>query len=220
MRAVTRIALVVLAAAVVVTGAAFAATGDPVKRHTAADMAKARSIVFKLRELGPGWTRDTAPQTDDNPRCSYFEIDESDLVQTGYAEATFNHSSGATLGSEASVYKTVANAQATWGRHVRPALARCLADEMRHEAAKDGDTVRIVSTGKLALPKVSPRTAAFRILVRLTPKGRTTAIPLTFDLVFLERGRILTFLGVITAGATPPASLDLPFARLLDSRMR
>ena len=214
-----RIALVALLAAVL-TGAALAATGDPVKHHTAADMAKARSIVFKLRELGPGWRRDTSQQTDDSPRCSYFEIDESDLVETGYAEGTFNDSSGATLGSEASVYKTVAHAQATWSRHVRPALARCLADELRREAAKDGDTIAIVRTGKLSFPKVSPRTAAYRLLVRLTPKGRTTAIPLTFDLVFLERGRILTFLGVVTAGATPPASLDLPFARLLDSRMR
>jgi len=213
------IALVGLLAAVL-TGAALAATGDPVKRHTAADMAKARSIVFKLRELGPGWTRDTSQQTDDSPRCSYFRVDESDLVETGYAEGTFNHSSGATLGAEASVYKTVAQAQATWSRHVRPALARCLADELRREAAKDGDTIAIVRTGKLAFPKVSPRTAAYRLLARLTPKGRTTAIPLTFDLVFLERGRILTFLGVVTAGATPPASLDLPFARLLDSRMR
>ena len=214
-----RVAFVVLAATVA-TGAALAATGDPVKRHTAADMAKARSIVFKLRELGSGWTRDTSPQTDDNPHCPYFTIDESDLVETGYAESTFNHSSGATIGSEASVYKTIANAQTTWSRHVRPALARCLADQIRREGAKDGDTVEIVSTGKLAFPKVSGRTAAFRLLVRLTPKGRTTAIPLTYDLVFLERGRILTFLGVVTAGATPPASLDLPFARLLDSRMR
>ena len=214
-----RIALVVLAAAVL-AGAALAATGDPIKRHSTADMAKARSIVFKLAELGPGWKRDTSPDTNDSPRCPYFKIDESDLVETGYAEATFNHSSGATLGSEASLYRTIANAQATWSRHVRPALARCLADEIRRDAAKDGDTVRIVSAGKLAFPKVSPRTAAFRIVVRLTPKGRTTAIPLTFDLVFLERERILTFLGVITAGASPPASLDLPFAKLLDSRMR
>jgi len=216
---VLRLAIVVLAAAVLAT-AALAATGDPVKRHTAADMAKARSIVFRLRELGAGWTRDTTPDTDDNPRCSYFGIDESDLVETGYAEATFNHSSGATLGSEASIYKTIANAQATWSRHVRPALVRCLGDEMKQEAAKSGDAIAIAGTGKLAFPKVAPRTAAFRIRARLTPKGRTTAIPLTFDLVFLERGRILTFLGVITAGATPPASLDVPFARLLDSRMR
>jgi hypothetical protein len=214
-----RVALAVLAAAVL-AGAALAATGDPVKRHTAADMAKARSIVFTLRELGPGWTRDTSPDTDDDPRCSYFRIDESDLVETGYAESTFNHSSGATIGSEASIYKTVANAQTTWSRHVRPALARCLADEIRRQAVKDGDKAAIVSTGKLAFPRVSPRTAAFRLLVRLTPKGRTTAIPLTYDLVFLERGRILVFLGVITAGATPPASLDLPFAKLLDARMR
>ena len=214
-----RAALVVLAAAVL-TGAALAATGDPIKRHTPTDMAKARAIVFKLRELGAGWKRDTSQQTDDNPRCSYFAIDESDLVETGYAESTFNHASGATIGSEASIYKTIANAQTTWSRHVRPALARCLGDAIRREAAKDGDKVTIVSTGTLAFPKVSPRTAAFRLLVRLTPKGRTTAIPLTYDLVFLERGRILTFLGVLTAGAIPPASLDLPFARLLDSRMR
>ena len=82
MRAVPRVVLVVAAAAVL-TAAALAATGDPVKRHTTADMAKARSIVFKLRELGAGWTRDTSADTDDDPHCSYFSIDESDLVETG-----------------------------------------------------------------------------------------------------------------------------------------
>ena len=219
MRAVLRIVLVVLVAAVV-TGAALAATGDPVKRHTAADMAKARSIVFRLRELGPGWTRDTTPQTDDSPRCSYFEIDESDLVETGYAESTFNHSSGATIGSEASIYKTVGQARTTWSRHVRPALARCLGDEIRRDAAKDGATIRILGTRKLPFPTVSPRTAAYRIAARLTARGGAGEIPLTYDLVFLERGRILALLGVVTAGPTPPASLDLPFAKRLDRRMR
>jgi hypothetical protein len=211
--------LIAALGAALFASAALAGGGDPIKRHTASDMAKAQSIVFKRGELGAEWTRDTSPSNDDDPDCSYFHIQESDLVETGYAEATFNHASGATLGSEASVYKTIAQAQTTWSRHVRPALARCLADEIRREAAKDGDTVRIVSTGKLALPKVSPRTAAFRIAVRLTPKGRATTIPLTYDLVFLERGRILALLGVVTAGPAPPASLDVPFARLLDSRM-
>ena len=213
--------LLVMLAAGVLAGAALAAAGDPIKRHTPADTAKARSIVFKRADLGAGWRRDTSPETEnDAPRCSYFRIDESDLVETGYAEATFNHSSGATIGSEASIYRTVANAQATWRRHVRIALARCLADEIRKEAVKDGDTLRIVSAARLAFPRVSPRTAAFRIVARLTPKGRTTAIPVTWDLVFLERGRILAFLGVLTAGTSPPAAADLPFARVLDLRMR
>ena len=219
MGGVTKVVIACLAAAVL-TGAALAATGDPLKRHTAADMAKARSIVFTRAELGAGWTRATTPQTSDSPRCSYFRIDESDLVETGYAESTFNHPSGATIGSEASVYRTVAQARTTWSRHVRPALARCLADEIRREAAKDGATVRIVGTRRLPFPTVSPRTAAYRIAARLTPTGAAAEIPLTYDLVFLERGRILALLGVVTAGPVPPVSLDLPLARRLDRRMR
>jgi hypothetical protein len=200
--------------------AALAGGSDPIKRHTAADMAKARSIVFKRAELGADWTRDTSQSNDDDPDCSYFHIQESDLVETGYAEATFNHTSGATIGSEASIYGTAAQARTTWTRHVRPALARCLAEEIRKQSLADGDKVQIVSTKKLAFPTVSPRTAAYRIVVRLTPKGRTTAIPITVDTVFLERGRILALLGVISPGVAPPLAADVRLARVLDARMR
>ena len=80
--------------------------------------------------------------------------------------------------------------------------------------------MRIVRAGKLAFPRVSPRTAAFRIVAGLTPKRGTTSIPLTFDLVFLERGRVLALLAVISPGATPPVAAETPFARRLDARMR
>jgi hypothetical protein len=201
----------------VLSATALAAEGDPQKRHTPADTAKARSIVLKRGDLGAGWKRDTSPDTDDDLACSYYDPDQSDLVETGSAEGNFE-SQIAFVASEASIYRTAAQAQTAWSRAAKRELARCFGELLAKELRREVGQVRIVRAGVLPFPRVAPQTAAWRIVARITESGRT--LPLTVDLIALRRARIIVLLGVIQFGPTPQAAAERQLARLLASRMR
>jgi len=209
--------VVAVVCAAMLAGAAAAATGDPVKRHTAADMAKARSVVLRRADLPAGWTRDTSPDTDERIRCSYFHPDESDLVETGYAEGSFGRRADF-AGSDATVYRTTADARASWARNTGAGLPRCFADFFRKGLAKEGLNARVVRAAKVAFPALAPRTGAWHVALVATSQG--VAVPIAIDLVALGRGRIVSTLGLIRVGAANrPAELRR-LAGLLATRMR
>jgi hypothetical protein len=203
--------------AAVLSAGALAAEGDPQKRHTPADTTKARSIVLKRADLGPGWKRDTSPDTDDDLGCAYYDPDESDLVETGNAEGNFE-TQIAFVGSEVSIYRTVADAQAAWRRGAKPELARCFAELLVRELRKDFSAVRTVRAGVMAFPRVAPKTMAWKIVVRVTQSGRV--LPLNVDAIALGRGRIVTLLAAIQFGSPPSAAAERQLAALLARRMR
>ena len=76
-----------------VPAVALAADTDPKKRITAADQAKARSIVLKRTDFAAGWKKVPA-SPDSDLVCPGFNPDESDLTLTGEAEADFEHTQG------------------------------------------------------------------------------------------------------------------------------
>jgi hypothetical protein len=219
-----RLALLLLAL-LAVPALALAADTDPKRKITAADERKASAIVLKRADLAAGWKKTTSPSTDDDDlTCSYYNPKGSDLTLTGDAESEFEQTGGfPSVYSYADLYVTPGDAAAAWTRTVKPAAARCFAEFFRKESAKDPSTkVTVVKAGAMAFPKVAPRTAAFRIVLRLavTQNGQTQTVPLTLHIVAVGRGRAEA--GLMTFAPSPGVgAADLrAFAGLLAARMK
>ena len=217
-----RLALVLLVV-FAVPALALAADTDPQRKINPADERKAASIVFKKTDFAAGWKRTTTRSDDENVSCSFYDPDGSDLTLTGDAEAEFEHTGGfPSVLSYADIYATSTDAAAAWTRTVKPALARCLAQFFKTEVSEPGTKVSVVNYGRIAFPRVAPRTAAFRINVKMivTQSGKTVTVPLTLHIVVVGRGRAEA--GYLTFAPSPGvAAADLRgFAALLAERMK
>jgi hypothetical protein len=212
-RRVTRLAIV-LVAAVLSAGTALAAAGDPIERHTRADMAKARAAMLRLSDLGSGWK---AVAVQDEPDCRSFRPDESDLVETGEATRLFE-AAGSRVGSSAVVYRTRAQALASWRRTVKAAELNCALEGLRSSlpAGARATTVRL---GRLAFPRLAPRTAAFRMVTRISGLPQGTVVLYT-DAVILGRGRTIAALLTGNPGSAVPARAERNLAAIVALRMR
>ncbi len=217
-----RLALVLLAV-LAVPALALAADTDPKRKINAADERKATSIVFKRADFTAGWKRTSSPSTDEDISCSYYKPNGSDLTLTGDAEAEFEQAGGfPSIYSYADIYATPKDATAAWARTVKPALPRCLAEYFKKEVTDASTKATVVKTGPIAFPKVAPRSAAYRIVVKLavTGNGQTQTVPLTLHVVVVGRGRAEA--GFLTFAPSPGVSTgDLrAFGRLLAERMK
>lgn len=199
-----------------------AADTDPKKRLTAADQAKARSVVLKRSDFVAGWKKVPAPPDSDEP-CPGFNPDNSDLTISGEAVGNFEHAQGLpSVLSFADVYVSKADAAASWTRNVKPALVRCFAHFFLKGAQEEGVKATVVSQGRIAFPKVAPRTAAFRIVARITAEGQggePVTVPITMHIVAVGQGRGEA--GLLTSGVgTGVQTADLrSFAKLMASRL-
>ena len=169
MSAVSRRFALLLLVVLAVPAIALAADTDPKRKINGADERKAASIVFKRTDFSSGWNRTSTPNSDDDDlNCSFYHPDGSDLTLTGDAEAEFQRTGGfPSVLSYADVYATAKDASSAWSRTVKPALARCLAQFFQREVAGPGTKITVVNHGKIAFPRLAPRTAAFRIVVRM-----------------------------------------------------
>ena len=132
---------------------ALAADTDPKRKITAADEAKAQSIVLKRTDFGAGWKK-VAPSPDEDLTCPGFNPDASDLTLTGDAEANFQHTQGSPrISSFTDVYISKGDALKSWARTVKPALARCVAHFIREGFVKEGGTVDDRQAGTHRLPE-------------------------------------------------------------------
>jgi hypothetical protein len=211
--------LVVLAAPAI----ALASGTDPRRKLDAADERKAASIIFKRTDFTPGWKRSasSASSGGGDLSCAYYNPDGSDLTLTGHAEAEFARGGVSSVLSYADVYASAKEAATAWSRTVRPALARCLGEFFERDAAAPGMKVSVVSHGRTPFPRVAPRTAAFRIDVRMlvTQAGQTTAVPLALHLLVIGRGRAEA--GFLTFASSGVSSGDLhAYGKLLAERMK
>jgi hypothetical protein len=217
-----RLALL-LVVALAVPALALAAGTDPKRQLNAADQRKAASIVLKRSDFVAGWRK--AASTPDNGSdydCAGYSPDQSDLTLTGDAQADFVAAQGfPTISSTANVYKTRSQAAAAWSRSDKPALAPCAAKVLKQEIEKDGGKVAIVKAGKIAFPKLAPRTSAYRIAfnVTMTSAGQTRTVPFTVHMVVLGHGRgDVTLLAFALGSGIPQAELRA-FAKLSAARL-
>jgi hypothetical protein len=218
---VKRILGAVLVLCIAVPAVALAADTDPVKKITAADQAKARSIVLKLSDFAAGWKKVATPP-DSDATCPGFDPDESDLTLTGKFEADFKHAQGLlSLASYSEVFATKADAVKSWTRSDKPAVARCIGYFFSKQVTDENTKVKIVSAGRMAFPKLAPRTIAFKVVahVTITTDDKTTTVPVTSQLIAFGQGRGDTAMFVITPGAGVPIAELRTFGKVLAARL-
>lgn len=216
------VALVVLLLAV--PALALASHTDPKREINAGDQRKATSILLKRSDFAAGWSKEpNQPDNDDDHlSCPGYNPNESDLVLTGDAEASFVRSGGfPTVFSGVNIYKTRANALASWTRGAKPALAPCFARLMKKEIEADGAQVTITRAAVVAFPKLAPRTIAYRIVLKVTVTegGEKTTVPFTVNLVGVGNGRgDATLMTMGFGNGVAPADVR-GFAKLLAQRL-
>ena len=172
---------------------ALASHKDPREQFNPADQRKAASIVLKRTDFIAGWKKTpSTPDDDSHLECPGYDPNGADLILTGEAEADFEASGGfPSVFSFSNVFKTKAHANASWTRAVKPALATCLATVIKDTFVSEGHKASITRSGKIAFPKLSPRTSAFRVAmnVTVTESGKSTTVPLTMYVIALGHGR-------------------------------
>lgn len=210
-----------LAACLVVPALALAAEGDPTKRITPADQKKAAAIVLKRADLSAGWKRLPTRDRGAKLRCPGYHPNESDLTLTGESSSEFSTTDGRFIASTSSVYGSAKDALASWTRNVKPALVQCLAYSLRQDVIAAGGKATIVKQGRIAFPRVAPRTVAIRVEARVTftDAGKSVTRPFTMQVVGVGRGRGDANMVAMSPGAGMPAGALLTIARLLASRL-
>jgi hypothetical protein len=192
-------------------GAALAARGDPQKRLTPADQARAKAMLVRPADLPAFQSRPAGPGGDFY--CA--ALDESDLTLTGEAQARQYALGTVTVGSTAQVYESVADANASWRRATGRAGVRCARTVLAREFAAAG--IRLVSLRKLAFPRLAPRTAAFRATLAGPPSQPDLRV--FVDVVGLGRSRGQATIVVGSALVVPPRGEELRLGRLVAQRM-
>jgi hypothetical protein len=207
---------------VAVPGIALAADTDPKKKIVPADQATARSILLKRADFVAGWKR-MPPAPDSDLVCPGFNPDESDLTLAGEATADFEQTQSlSTATSYVEVWASKADALKSWTRADKPAVARCLGHFFSEGLTAEGVKVKIVSAGRMAFPKLAPRTIAFKVVARVTvtdETGQTNTVPFTIHLLAFGHGRADTSLIAIGPGAGFAAADLRDFGRLIASRL-
>lgn len=191
---------------------------DPQKRFTTADQAWAKRASIVRDDLpGGGWKATKA--SNDSATCRSFNPDESKLVETGERLSPDYSRAGGLVASASSVYRSAADAQASWNLEAKPAILTCF-DQAFAQARASGMRVTILARGRLAFPQLAPRTTAFRVLVRYDVQR--FRIPAVLDVVLLGSGRVNAALVLQSPGAPLqplPAGLERALAARLAERL-
>ena len=125
-------------ALVVAATAAAASPNDPKKVIIPAVQAKARAMNLRLSDLpaAMGFKAKPASADSSDPRCSYYNPDQSDLTENGDAKSPeLTLASGSFISSSASIFKTATQGRTAYTRVVQPKLPNCLAEVFRKGAA-------------------------------------------------------------------------------------
>jgi hypothetical protein len=213
---------VFLLAGLLAPAVAGAADGEPRKALTKQDQATARSVVVKRGDLGQGFTAVARDKNDGLPkgaRCG--PLDESDLTVTGDAASPDFRLAQApvfvTVGSTAQVYRTLREANTSWNRGSTRQTTTCLGDIIRLSGGP-GQKITVVSAKKIRFPSVSPKTAAYRIVVNVTIGGNQR-VRAYVDAVILQHGKVQSGL-LFTSFGSPVGDADrIALAKVVAARM-
>jgi hypothetical protein len=195
-------------------GAALADHQEPQKRITKADQARARAILVKRTDVGPGYL--VQPGTAPEPHLDCAQsVSTADLTLTGDAEGTQFVRGTVIVGSSAQVYESVADASAAWRRGTSAAGIQCLKTYLRRGYEMQG--LRLVSVAKLSFARIAQRTIAFRaVLTGTTPQGD---VRVWIDFVVLSHSRAHAQIVVASALAPPVRAEEVRLSRLVAGRM-
>jgi hypothetical protein len=214
--------LTIAIAAFATSAVAHAAEGDPRRAITKGGQQAAKSVVLKRGDLGAGFVAKPRSKDEGLPegaRCG--GLGEEDLTITGDAASPdFRFAQGAvfvTVGSTATVYRTLADANSSWRRGASSKTATCLADIVRL-SAEPGQKITVVSAKRIPFPAVSPKATAYRLVLSVGA-GNGPRVPAYVDAVILQHGRIQTGL-VFTSIGQPVGEVDrVALASVVAARM-
>ncbi len=217
-----RISRAIVAGALLALGFAAGAQANKIKLNKA-DQAAADSSLLKLSQLPAPFTwkggKTASPGSGGSTfNCKGFAPKSSDLVTTGKADATFT-AQGVQLQDHAEVLQTAKMVSDDFGRTFVPGLVPCLATTFQRSIAG----LVVLKAGRVTFPQVARYAAAYRIIFKLTPKGKAAEEGIV-DFVALGAGRkevsllFTAILGTPTDvknGANGMALIDLNLATLL-----
>ena len=211
--------LIAALSAVLVPAASLAANGEPQKKLTKADQARARAASLTLADLGSGWKAEPSSKGDQaSPRCSTYNPNQSDLVETGkYASPNFTRADGSFASVSTGVFRTVPMAKTGYARVAVPALPRCFAEVFRKGTGNPA-AVKILATGPLTFPRFGDRSNAYRLTATYTVQGQTLA--LAVDVVLFNRGRLDVALIFVGIGRPLAASFERTLVGRVAARAR
>jgi hypothetical protein len=187
---------------------ALAAKGDPQKKKTKAGQAHAIAASLRRADFPPtGWQQQPKPpnkQDESNPRCSYYNPDQSDLVEIGsYDSPDFDQADGSSISSSSGVFETVAMGKTAYARVGQPALAKCLAELFKKGAGATKTT--IFSAAPLKFKSYGDQLVAYRIVASV--KTPTAPVRAYLDVILVNKGATdIAFLGL---GIQKPLSIVL-----------
>ena len=190
--------LVVLVALGLCVPVALAAKGDPQKKLTKSGQADAIAASLHRGDFPPtGWTQQPKQPnqtSESNPRCSYYNPDQSDLVEIGnYDSPDFDRADGSSISSSTGVFRTGAMARTAYSRVAKPALVKCLAELFKKGAGATKTT--IFSARPLQFESFGDRSVAYRIVASV--KAPSARIRAYLDVVLVNKGATdLAFLGL------------------------
>jgi len=196
-RAVRGVLVVALALSLCVP-VALAAKGDPQKKLTKAGQARAIVASLHRADFPPtGWQQQPKQpnkQDESNPRCSFYNPDQSDLVEIGsYDSPDFDQADGSSISSSTGVFKSVATGKTAYARVAKPALAKCLAELFRKGAGVTKTTV--FSSGPLKFRRYGDQSVAYRIVASV--KTPTAPVRAYLDVILVnKRATDIAFLGL------------------------
>ncbi len=208
--AVRRTLAIALVLALAVAGAALAARGDPQKRITRADQARAKAMVLRKADFGSGFMTAPSPSGQGDVYCK--ALDESDLTITGEAQSPSFVGGVASTSSLSRVYESVADSNASWRRGTSKAGERCLRVVFSKTAAAQGG--RLTSLERLRFPKVAQRTSAYRLVIE------AQGLRGFLDVVALKQSRAQVGLLFVSALNPTPRGEEVRLARIVARRMK
>jgi hypothetical protein len=210
---------VVLVALGLCAPVALAANGEPQKKITAAGQARAKAAALKRADFPAGWAQQPVPKnkkSESNPRCSFYNPDNSDLVEIGdYDSPDFNRADGSSISSSTGVFRSVQMAKTAYRRTAVPLLGKCFAEIFR-KGIKAPNSVTVFSSGTLRFPQFGDQSHAYRIAALVkTPSGNAR---IAVDVVVLNKGAV--DIAVIMLGIVKPlpASLETSLVGKLVAR--
>lgn len=204
--------LVCLAAFTLVgASAALAGRGDPEMKLTAADNARARSMVLRRADVGPGFNSAPGSRPDTDFYCR--AVDQSDLTATGQAVSPSYYNAGfIVIASYAYIYESVADANTAWRQLTSAAGQQCMREGIRRAYRSVG--ARVISFERVVAPRVAQRSIAFRLVFDRVG-GRVFA-----DIVVLKQSRAFASLSFGSGGAPMPKATVDRLARTVAARMK
>jgi hypothetical protein len=198
--------------ALVLAGAALAARGDPQKRITPADQARAKAMLLRPSDL-PGYQ--VLPPAADTGGFYCPALDASSLTLTGEATGRRFAIDFVIAASSAEVWESMADARAAWTKATNAAGVACARTVLRREFAKQG--ARLDSLREVPFSRVAQRTVAYRVVfTSRTPQGD---VPVHLELVALMHSRAHVTLAMSSALVPPSRAAMLRLARTTAKRM-